>query len=97
MGTNNHLFKESGGAVLVVAHALGLVLLLFGLYFTLLDPPGFASAAHLGWLLFHTTGGWMLLGGLSLFLISLAGLWHTRGRPTAKVPRNAGQRNSFRP
>ncbi|PTX59152.1 hypothetical protein C8P63_11397 [Melghirimyces profundicolus] len=77
MRIDKQLFRS--GSFLVMAHAAGLILLLFGLYFTVFHPPAAFTGAPFFTLLFHTTGGWLLLGGLTLFLISLAGLWNTEG------------------
>ncbi|SDX21552.1 hypothetical protein SAMN05444487_11227 [Marininema mesophilum] len=86
MRADTDLFRGTGRSIWVVAHAFGLILLLFGLYFTVLEPPKTADWESL---IFYTSGGWMILGGLSLFLISLANLWRTQGLYTVKLPRES--------
>lgn len=64
------LFRS--GSLLLVAYAAGLILLLFGLYFTVFAPPeSYTKGGSLGSLLFNTLGGWLLLTGIALFLITL--------------------------
>ncbi|SFS42871.1 hypothetical protein [Marininema halotolerans] len=92
MRADHNLFRGAGRSIWVVAHAFGLILLLFGFYFTVLEPP---KTAISDWesLIFYTSGGWMLLSGLSLFLISLANLWRTQGLYTMKLPQDTGKRH----
>ncbi|OYD07181.1 hypothetical protein [Paludifilum halophilum] len=91
MKIDKRLFKRSDGSILFVAHAASLILVLFGLTFTLLNPsqPDHpVSDRTVGSLLFQTTGGWLLLAGIALFLITLFRLWVTRGWKNQKPDRS---------
>ncbi|QKG83796.1 hypothetical protein GXN76_04430 [Kroppenstedtia pulmonis] len=61
-------------SIWVAAYATGLILVLFGLYFTFLKQSmgnPFLTGDKLLGVLFQTAGGWLLLTGIFLFCITL--------------------------
>ncbi|MDR6226325.1 hypothetical protein [Desmospora profundinema] len=92
MNKDQRLFQE--GSVLVVLQAASLILMLFGCYFAFFGTPVTFTFDAIIPLLLYTPGGWLLLGGIVLFVFSGSVLWRINGLRRVNIPRPAEDRSS---
>jgi len=82
MKFDKQLFRSD--SFLIIFHAAGFILLLFGIYSTVfhLHTGAMMAPEMLGVRLFDIAGGWVLLGGFTLDLIAWTGLRNKRKKTT---------------